>query len=126
MPKTKSKILLIEDDEFLYKILMIKLKQAGFDALLAVDGQEGIARAKKVKPDLILLDLILPKINGFEVLEEVKKDPHLKEVPVVILSNLGQNSDVKKGLKMGATDYLVKTSLSLNEMVEKVKSYINN
>ena len=124
MPKTKPKILLIEDDQFLSKILLVKLKRAGFDVFLAIDGEEGIKKAKETKPDLILLDLILPKINGFAVLSEIKKTPVLKKVPVVILSNLGQESDVEKGLRMGAEDYLIKTNLSLSEIVEKVKKHL--
>jgi len=108
----------------LYKILTVKLKRAGFDVFLAIDGEEGIKKAKETKPDLILLDLILPKINGFAVLSEIKKTPVLKKVPVVILSNLGQESDVEKGLRMGAEDYLIKTNLSLSEIVEKVKKHL--
>jgi len=124
MLKIKPKILLIEEDQFLYKILTVKLKRAGFDVFLAIDGEEGIKKAKETKPDLILLDLILPKINGFAVLSEIKKTPVLKKVPVVILSNLGQESDVEKGLRMGAEDYLIKTNLSLSEIVEKVKKHL--
>ena len=108
----------------MYKILTVKLKRAGFDVFLAIDGEEGIKKAKETKPDLILLDLILPKINGFAVLSEIKKTPVLKKVPVVILSNLGQESDVEKGLRMGAEDYLIKTNLSLSEIVEKVKKHL--
>ena len=126
MLKIKPKILLIEEDQFLYKILTVKLKRAGFDVFLAIDGEEGIKKAKETKPDLILLDLILPKINGFAVLSEIKKTPVLKKVPVVILSNLGQESDVEKGLRMGAEDYLIKTNLSLSEIVEKVKGYLKS
>ena len=124
MLKIKPKILLIEEDQFLYKILTVKLKRAGFDVFLAIDVEEGIKKAKETKPDLILLDLILPKINGFAVLSEIKKTPVLKKVPVVILSNLGQESDVEKGLRMGAEDYLIKTNLSLSEIVEKVKKHL--
>ncbi len=124
MPKTKPKILLIEDDQFLSKILLVKLKRAGFDVFLAVDGEEGIKKAKEIKPNLILLNLILPKLNGFEVLSEIKKTPVLKKIPVVVLSNLGQKSDVEKGLRMGAKDYLIETNLSLSEIVEKVKGYL--
>ena len=124
MPKTKPKILLIEDDQFLSKILLVKLKRAGFDVFLAVDGEEGIKKAKEIKPNLILLNLILPKLNGFEVLSEIKKTPVLKKILVVVLSNLGQKSDVEKGLRMGAKDYLIETNLSLSEIVEKVKGYL--
>ena len=124
MPKTKPKILLIEDDQFLSKILLVKLKRAGFDVFLAVDGEEGIKKAKEIKPNLILLNLILPKLNGFEVLSEIKKTPVLKKIPVVVLSNLGQKSDVEKGLRMGAKDYLIETNLSLSEIVEKVKKHL--
>jgi len=123
MPKTKPKILLIENDQFLYKILAVKLKRAGFDIFLAADGEEGIKKVKEVKPNLVLLDLILPKINGFAVLSEIKKIPGLKKIPVVILTNLCQKCDIEKGMKLGAKDYLFASNLSLSEIVEKVKNY---
>ena len=126
MPKIKPKILLIENDQFLYKILTVKLKRAGFDIFLAVDGVEGIKKVKEIKPNLVLLNLILPKLNGFEVLSEKKKTTILKKIPVVILTNLCQKCDIEKGMKLGAKDYLVTPNLSLSEIVEKVKGYLKS
>jgi len=126
MSKIKPKILLIENDQFLYKILTVKLKRAGFDIFLAVDGVEGIKKVKEIKPNLVLLNLILPKLNGFEVLSEIKKTTILKKIPVVILTNLCQKCDIEKGMKLGAKDYLVTPNLSLSEIVEKVKGYLKS
>jgi len=117
-----AKILIIEDDKFLRELMVRKLSQENFDVLEAVDGEEGIKKMKEVVPDLLLLDLILPGIDGFEVLSKIKEDPATASVPVVILSNLGQREDVERGLKLGAVDYLVKAHFTPNEIIEKVKT----
>jgi len=101
MPKT---ILIIEDDIFLREMIGQKLIKEGYDILEAVDGEKGIKMVEGKKPDLVLLDLILPGIDGFEVLSRMKENPELSEIPVIILSNLGQREDVERGLKMGAVD----------------------
>jgi len=119
-----NKILIVEDDEFLKRIYTLKLKKAGFEIVLASDGEEAVEKIKEEKPDLILLDLILPKKNGFEVLEEIKVIPELVDIPVIILSNLGQESDIKKGIELGAVDYLVKTEISIDTVVSKIKEYL--
>ena len=90
----------------------------------AVDGEEGLELAVSEKPDLIILDMILPKMNGFEVLQELKNNPKTKNIPVVILSNLGQESDVDRAMSLGAVDYLIKTDFSINEVVEKISKYL--
>ena len=90
----------------------------------AVDGEEGIKKIKEEKPDLILLDLILPGIDGFEVLSKKKEDPALASIPVIILSNLGQKDDVEKGLKMGAVDYLIKAHFTPGEIIDKIKAVL--
>lgn len=120
----KPKILVIEDDRFLRKVYLTKLAQENFDAVSAIDGEEGLNKWKTEKPDLVLLDLILPKMNGFQVLEEAKNDPSIKDIPVIILSNLGQDSDIERGRKIGAIDYLVKANMSINDVVEKIGNYI--
>ncbi len=123
MAKQKKKILIVEDDKFLIKAYEIKFRKEGFDIMLAGDGLAGLESAKK-KPDLVILDLMLPKLNGFELLEHIKKDEQLKKIPVVVLSNLGQKADMDKVMSLGAADYLVKTEYSLEEIIKKVKKYL--
>jgi DNA-binding response OmpR family regulator len=119
MPKT---ILIIEDDKFLRDLITQKLIKEGFEVSEAVDGEEGIKKVKEEKPDLVLLDLILPGIDGFEVLSQMKKEPTLVSIPVIILSNLGQKDDMEKGLKMGAIDYLIKAHFTPGEIIDKIKA----
>lgn len=119
-----SKILIIEDDKFLRELIARKLTTENFETLEAVDGENGLKMLKEGKPDLVLLDLILPGIDGFEVLSKMKNDPTLAQVPVIILSNLGQREDVERGLKLGAVDYLVKAHFTPNEIIEKVKGVL--
>ena len=114
-------ILIIEDDKFLRELVIQKLIKEGYETSEAVDGEEGIKKIKEEKPDLILLDLILPGIDGFEVLSKMREDPALAQIPVIILSNLGQKDDVEKGLKMGAIDYLIKAHFTPGEIIEKIK-----
>ena len=114
-------ILVIEDDKFLRELITRKLLNEAYEVSEAVDGEEGIKKIKEGKPDLILLDLILPGIDGFEVLSKMKEDPALASIQVIILSNLGQKDDVEKGLKMGAVDYLIKAHFTPGEIIEKIK-----
>jgi DNA-binding response OmpR family regulator len=116
-----EKILIIEDDKFLRELIVRKLNKEDFEVSEAVDGEEGIKKIIEEKPDLILLDLILPGIDGFEVLARMKKESSLSSIPVIILSNLGQKDDVEKGLKMGAIDYLIKAHFTPGEIIEKIK-----
>ncbi|XOU94290.1 MAG: response regulator [Candidatus Kerfeldbacteria bacterium] len=118
------KVLLVEDDLSLMKIYSNKLKISGFDVLLATTGDEGLRKAQVDQPNIVLLDLILPGMDGFLVLEEIKKDPLTENIPVVILSNLGQPADIERGKRLGAIDYLVKSDVSLLDLVAKVKKYI--
>lgn len=122
MPKN---ILIIEDDEFLRGLISKKLSTEGFNMISAVDGEEGIKKVKEQKPDLILLDLVLPNIDGFEVLAKVKADPNVSSVPVIILSNLSQNEDISKGIKLGAVDYIIKAQFTPEEIAEKIKNILN-
>lgn len=117
-----KKILIIEDDKFLRELIAQKLIKEDFEISEAVDGEEGIKKIKEEKPDLILLDLILPGIDGFEVLSRMKKESTLASIPVIILSNLGQKDDVEKGLKMGAVDYLIKAHFTPGEIIDKIKA----
>lgn len=120
---TKQKIVLVEDDETLAEVLYAELTEAGFEVVPAFDGKEGLKQVREKKPDLVLLDIILPEMNGFDVLEELKKSPDTQEIPVIILSLLGEDEDIKKGLKLGASDYIVKSSHAIAEIVEKVKNF---
>jgi len=117
-----SKILIIEDDKFLRGLIAQKLKAEGYEVTEAAEGREGLEKVKKEKPNLILLDLVLPGIDGFEVLKKIKEDPSTSFLPVIILSNLGQKESVEKGLKMGAVDYLIKAHFTPTEIIEKVKN----
>jgi len=119
-----KKILIIEDDKFLRELISRKISDEGFDVAEAVDGEEGVKKVKTEKPDLILLDLILPGIDGFEVLSRVKEDLNSASIPVIILSNLGQKEEVEKGLKLGAVDYLIKAHFTPGEIVEKIKAIL--
>ena len=118
------KIVIVEDEEILIKVLREKFEKEGFKVSLAADGVEAVSVIKKAKPDIVLLDLVLPKKDGFEVLEELKSSGDLKMIPVIILSNLGQDEEIKRALKLGAVDYLVKTQHPINEVVEKVREYL--
>jgi DNA-binding response OmpR family regulator len=118
--KTK-KILLAEDDQFISRAYKDGLTRAGFDMTVALDGLEALEKIRQIHPDMVLLDLIMPGKNGFEVLEEMKADKELKDIPVVILSNLGQDSDVERGKSLGAVDYLIKSDISMKEVVESIK-----
>ncbi|MCK4520784.1 response regulator [Candidatus Parcubacteria bacterium] len=119
-----KKILIVEDDKFLRELIVKKLIDDGYEAPAAIDGEEGVKKIKEEKPDLVLLDLILPGIDGFEVLSRIKKDSELSQIPVIILSNLGQKEDIEKGLQLGAIDFLIKAHFTPNEIIEKVKKVL--
>lgn len=123
-PDLKTKVALVEDDPFLSKVLAFRLKEENFNVILAADGEQAIKVIKSERPDLILLDLLLPKKSGFEVLEEIKKDETTKKIPVIILSNLGQQTDIDKGMQLGAVDYLVKANFGIKDIVEKIKEIL--
>lgn len=118
MPKT---ILIVEDEEFLRQLMVRNLTKNGYVVFEAIDGETGVEKVKKLKPDLVLLDIILPGIDGFEVLSKIKNDLDLALIPVIILSNLGQKQEIKKGLEMGAKDFLIKASFTPKEIIDKIK-----
>lgn len=120
----KLRVLLIEDDKFLIKLYSDKLIRDGFDVSMAISGEEGLGKVAGEKPDLVLLDVILPQKNGFDILSELKLNPETKHIPVVMLTNLGQDSDVKRGLELGAVDYLVKTDFSITKLPQIVRQHI--
>jgi DNA-binding response OmpR family regulator len=119
-----AKILFIEDEPGLQKTVGEILRQEGFEILEALDGETGVEIATKEKPDLVLLDLILPKKDGFEVLKALKENPETKDIKVIVLTNLETSSDVEKALELGATNYLVKANYELEEVVQKVKDLL--
>ncbi len=118
-----QKIVLVEDDEILSKILHAELTDVGFEVSQAFDGEAGLELVRSNRPGLVLLDIILPKKQGFEVLEELKKSPDTERIPIIILTLLGEDEDIKKGIRLGADDYLVKSSHAVAEIVEKVKNF---
>jgi len=117
-------ILIIEDDKFLRELIVQKLIKENYETSEAADGEEGIKKIKEEKPDLVLLDLILPGIDGFEVLSRMRDDPEISSIPVIILSNLGQKEDVERGLGLGAKDYLIKAHFTPGEIIEKIKKIL--
>ena len=123
--KQKIKIVLIEDDTFLGGMYVTKLNLEGFDVKLAEDGEKGLKLVKSEQPDLVLLDIILPKMSGFDVLKDIKGDESIQDIPVILLTNLGQRDDVQKGIKLGAKDYLIKAHFMPSEVVAKIKSLVN-
>ncbi|MCX6736948.1 MAG: response regulator [Candidatus Parcubacteria bacterium] len=116
----KPKVLLVEDDSFLSSLLRLKLEKSNYEITHAADGQQALDILLNFKPDLILLDLILPKKNGFEVLEAIRQNPLTEKIPVIIISNLGQESDVTRGKSLGIIDYFIKAKLSIDDLVLRV------
>lgn len=125
MPDKKAKVLIVDDDAFLSGIYATKLELEGFEVASARDGEEGLKLAAKDKPDLILLDVLMPKLDGFEVLKRLKADDAVKDIPVIMLTNLGQKEDIEKGMRDGAVDYLIKAHFVPAEAVEKIKKVLN-
>jgi len=117
----KKKILIIEDDRSLQSALVEIIQQEGFETESAFDGEEGLAKIRSFGPDLVLLDIILPKKDGFDLLSEIKKDEALKNIPVLVLTNLEEVNNIQKALDLGANSYLVKSDFSLKDIVEKVR-----
>jgi len=115
-----SKILLIEDEEIMIELLQKKLTQERYEVLVARDGEEGLKLMRETWPDLVLLDLALPKMNGFDVLNEINKNLSLKKIPVIIISNSGQPVELKKALRLGVKDWLIKTEFEPKKLLEKI------
>ncbi|OGE79857.1 MAG: hypothetical protein A2660_02320 [Candidatus Doudnabacteria bacterium RIFCSPHIGHO2_01_FULL_45_18] len=122
MDEKKTKILIVEDEEILLTALSEELKQEGFEVVGAKDGVEGVAKTVSEKPDLVLLDLVMPRLDGIEALKQMKDNPEIKEIPVVILTNLSDYDKVSDALSLGAMDYLVKANYRLEELVSKIKA----
>jgi DNA-binding response OmpR family regulator len=118
-----TKIVIAEDDEILAKVIVEELKEAGFDVTHAKNGVEAVSEIQSKMPNLVLCDVLMPEKDGFGVLEETKKNPATKNIPFIMLTMLGSDDDIKKGLKMGANDYIVKSQHAVAEIVEKVKEF---
>jgi DNA-binding response OmpR family regulator len=122
---TGKKILIVEDDEAINNMYQTKIKQEGHEVLSAFNGSDALAVAKKEKPDLILLDVILPQLDGFSILEELRESKENAKTPIIMLTNLSTEEDKEKAKKLGATDYVVKANLTPTEVNEIVKKYLN-
>ena len=120
-----EKILLIEDEELIIRLLSKKLAAIGYDVSLAMNGEEGLEKIKQIVPDLILLDIVMPRMGGFEVMAEMKKDENIADIPVIIISNSGQPLELERAKELGAVDWLVKTEFDPKEVAEKIQKYIN-
>lgn len=121
MPDNGKKVMIIEDDHFLSSLLKARLEKESFVVLQAFDGEEALKLLKTEVPSLIILDLIMPKINGFEVLQSISISPELGKVPVVILSNLAQDSDIQKAHDLGAREYFIKVKVSIDDLIGRIK-----
>jgi two-component system phosphate regulon response regulator PhoB len=124
MPDKQIHVLIVEDDTFLAGIYQKKFEMEGFKVSVSGDGEKGLTDVKKKKPNIVLLDILLPKMDGFGVLEKLKADAATKKIPVILLTNLGQKDDVEKGLEAGAVDYLIKAHFKPSEVVEKVRAVL--
>lgn len=118
-----TKVLLAEDDKFLLKMSQAKLIKSGYDVLTATNGDQVLQTLETEKPDVLLLDLIMPIKNGFDTLQEIRKQKKWSHLPIIILSNLGQESDIQKGMDLGATDYLIKSNVSIDQVVKIVEKH---
>ncbi|MEA3273034.1 MAG: response regulator [Patescibacteria group bacterium] len=120
----KKKILIAEDDEMLVEIYKKKFGNGEYDLTVTTDGKETIDKIRKIKPDVVLLDLVMPELDGFEVIKLIKQDPETKNIKIIVTSNLGQESEKAKAIKLGANEFLIKADYDLNELADKVKDYL--
>ncbi len=120
----KVKILIIEDDSYISDMYRIKLESSGYEVIIAGDGIEGFKALEKQKPNIILLDIVMPKMDGFNVLKMIKNNSNCKNIPVILLTNLGQEENVKRGFELGAVSYIIKAHFTPSEVVEKIKGVL--
>jgi DNA-binding response OmpR family regulator len=124
MPETSKKVMLVEDDKFLSSLIRARLEKDGFQVAQAFDGDDAIKRLPEERPDLVILDLIMPKTNGFDVLKAISLMPGLERTPVVVVSNLAQDSDVLKAQQLGAKAYFVKVKISIDDLIGKIETLV--
>jgi two-component system, OmpR family, alkaline phosphatase synthesis response regulator PhoP len=126
MPKSAAQILIVEDEADLLDLYQTKLIQAGHQVLIARNGAEGLVMVERHQPDLILLDILMPKLDGYTMLKKLKADKATKNIPVIIFSNLTQKEEIEKGLKLGANDYIIKTNSTPTQLTERVEEFFKN
>ncbi len=119
--KKKIKVLIVEDDKFLMDTMAKRFIEAGFELSYAAEGNAAIEAAKKSKPDVFVLDILLPNKSGFQILEELKADPEFKDIPAIFLSNLGSKEDIEKGKKLGAFSFLIKATVNIGEIIAEIE-----
>jgi two-component system phosphate regulon response regulator PhoB/two-component system alkaline phosphatase synthesis response regulator PhoP len=124
MDEHKKRILIIEDDEHVSKVYEMKFSKEGYNTVLVVNGERAVEKVTSEKPDLIILDLMVPKKDGFAILEEIKKNPSTASIPVLVLSNLGGKGDQERALGLGANDYMIKVENSMQDVIERAKKYL--
>jgi len=124
MVSGKNKILIIEDDQTLVKLISSILDKSQYEVLMATESDEGLDKAKSEKPDLVVLDILLPGKSGFECLKKLKEMKETKAIPVIILSNLGQTEEIRRGLALGAVGYLVKADFQIDEILEEINNVL--
>lgn len=122
--KNKRKVLIIEDDSFLQGLEVGKLKKDDFEVIVASNGDEGLQKISEPDIDLVLLDLVLPQFDGFEILRKIRETPTTKDIPVIVFSNLSEEKDIKKAENLGATDFMVKSNFTLDELVEHINKIL--
>ena len=120
----RTRLLLVEDDRFLRKAAEVVLRRHGFEVLTAQDGEDDLTVARAARPALILLDLLMPQMQGFQVIEHLKQDPETADIPVIVMSNLGQESDVQRAMEAGALAYVVKSNVALNDLADRVRGVL--
>ncbi len=125
MESNKKKVLITEDDIFLANAYKVKLEQAGYEVEILADGEDVMQSVSKQKPDLMILDLMMPRKSGFDVLKELKANPDYKDIPILIATNLGQDEDKSKAKRLGATEYVVKSEISLQDLVPKINNLLS-
>ena len=123
---TKPTVLIIEDDQLLSKLMQKKIIDSGFNAVAALDGEEGLKKVAKLLPDLILLDLLLPGIDGFEVLRRLKRDTRFRDIVVIVISNLGETKNIEAAMQEGAAEYIIKAESSPEQILTMVRRFIDD
>lgn len=124
MDENKKKILIIEDDEHVSRVYEMKFSKEGYNTVLVTNGEEAVEKVTSEKPNLIILDLMVPRKDGFVILEEIKKNPNAANIPVLVLSNLGGKNDRDRALALGAVDYMVKVENSMQDVIDRAKKYL--
>lgn len=123
-PEERKKILLVDDDPFILDMYVLKFKERNFEIITATDGKTGLEKIRHDKPDVVLLDIVMPALDGFDVLQELKKQKPDHPMKIILLTNLGQKEDVERGMSLGADDYIIKAHFTPSEVVDKVNSLL--